>query len=55
LSSSNQLNTLRIRNKAAVPIVTPITEIQEIQVMALVDFFANKYRLAMKNSVRILL
>jgi len=45
--SSKPLNTLKIKIKAAVPIDIPKIEIPVIIFIELVDFFPNKYLLAM--------
>jgi hypothetical protein len=42
-TSSNPLNTDKIIISAALPTNTPTTEIVEMMLMALVDFFAKRY------------
>ena len=46
-TSSKPLNTERIIINAALPIKTPNTDIAEMILMALVDFFAKRYLRAM--------
>jgi len=50
MRSSKPLNTDKTIISAAVPIVTPSTDIIEMILMARCDFLEKKYRLAMKGT-----
>ena len=45
--SWNPLNTESVTTKAIVAMATPNTEMAEIRLMTFVDFFENRYLLAM--------